>query len=73
MDYEKNIDKLAEIINRLENEKMPLSEEIELFKQAENLYKLCNDYLENAKGDIYKIKRDLELYREEKFNTNLNN
>ena len=72
--YNVSLDYLFGISNFMnENEKMPLSEEIELFKQAENLYKLCNDYLENAKGDIYKIKRDLELYREEKFNTNLNN
>ena len=72
MDYEKNIEKLNEIINRLENEKMSLSQEIELFKEAQCLYKDCNEYLENAKGNIYKIKRDLELYLEEKLNTETN-
>ena len=67
MDYEKKADELAEIIHRLENEKLSLSEEIELYKTAQKLYVECDEYLEKAKGDIYKIKRDLESYKEEKF------
>lgn len=69
MDYEKKVDELAEIIQRLENEKLPLSEEVELYKMAQKLYVECDEYLEKAKGNIYKIKRDLEVYREEKFNS----
>lgn len=69
MDYEKKIDQLTEIISRLENEKLLLSEEIELYKMAQKLYIECDEYLEKAKGNVYKIKRDLEAYKEEKFNS----
>ena len=69
MDYEQKLDQLADIINRLENEKLSLSEEIELYEKAEKLYIECDKYLETAKGNIYKIKQDLETYREEKFNS----
>ena len=69
MDYDKNIDELTKIIEILESKQMPLSEEIELFRQAEKLYFECNDYLEKAKGNIYKIKKEIEQYKEEKFNS----
>lgn len=67
MDYESNIDLLNQIIQKLENEKLSLDQEIELYNQAHTLYIKCDEYLEKAKGNIYKIKRDLESYKEEKF------
>lgn len=68
MDYEAKIGQLNNVLNKLENEQLPLGEEVELYKQAQQLYVECSEYLEKAKGDIYKIKKDLEVYREEKFN-----
>lgn len=66
MDYEKQIEELANIVNQLENEKLTLSDSVKLFERAEQIYKQCNDYLENAKGSVYKIRQDLDAYREEK-------
>ena len=66
-DYEKNINMLNEIANKLANEKLPVSESIKLYETAEKLYKECAEYLENQNGQIFKIKQDLEKYNEEKF------
>ena len=44
MDYEQKLDQLADIINRLENEKLSLSQEIELYEKAEKLNIECDRY-----------------------------
>ena len=66
-DYEKNIELLNEIAEKLAGEKLPISESVKLYESAEKLYKECAEYLENQNGQIYKIKQDLEKYNEEKF------
>lgn len=66
MDYEKNIEELNDIIEQLNKENLSIEKSIELFERAEVLYKECDLYLKNAKGDIYKIKNDLNCFREER-------
>jgi len=66
MDYEKNIQKLNEIIEKLSNDKLSLEESVKLYEQAEVLYKQCSDYLSLQTGKVYKIKQDLEHFTEEK-------
>lgn len=66
MDYEKNIEQLKNIIENLENEKLPLDEAIKLYGNAESLCKECTEYLQKSKGQIYKIKQNLTSFDEEK-------
>ena len=66
MDYEKNVEELNDIMNKLDNEKLSIEDSIKLFERAESLYKNCYSYLETAKGSIYKIREEIDKYREEK-------
>ena len=66
MDYEKKIEELNNIIAQLDNEKLTLNDSVKLFEEAEKIYKECDNYLESAKGNVYKVKQDLDAYREEK-------
>lgn len=66
MDYEKNIQKLNEIIEKLSNEKLLLEESVKLYEEAETLYKQCSEYLSLQSGKVFKIKQDLENFFEEK-------
>ena len=65
MDYEKNIEELNKILEKLSNEKLSLNESVELYENAEKLYKECNEYLEKQSGKVYKIKQELQKYVEE--------
>lgn len=66
MDYEKKIEEINNIITQLDNEKLTLEDSIKLFEKAEKIYKECDNYLESAKGNVYKIKQDLNTFREER-------
>ena len=66
MDYEKNIEALNEIIEKLSNEKLPIEESVSLYEKADQLYKECSEYLDLQSGKVYKIKQDLQKYVEEK-------
>ena len=68
INYEENIKKLNEILKRLEDEKLSVAESVKLYETAENLYKECAEYLENAKGSFYKIRQELDTFNEEKMN-----
>lgn len=66
MDYEKNIEKLNEIIEKLSNQKLSVEESVKLYESAEDLYKECYEYLNAQTGKVYKIKQDLQKFTEEK-------
>ena len=68
MNYEKNIDALNEIVDKLSNQKMSLDDSVKLYEDAQKLYLECSDYLEKQTGKVYKIKQDLEKYNEERMN-----
>ena len=65
MDYEKNIKELNKILEKLSNEALTLNESVELYENAEKLFKECNQYLSEQKGKVYKIKQELDKYSEE--------
>ena len=67
MDYEKNIEELNKIMLQLNDENISIEKSLTLFERAGELYKECSAYLKEAKGNIYKIKQDLNNYKEEKF------
>lgn len=66
MDYEKKIEELNEIIEKLSNDKLPLDEAVKLYEIAEKTYKECSVYLNEQTGKVYKIKQDLEKFHEER-------
>lgn len=68
MDYEKNVEELDVILKKLEDENLSIDESIKLFDRAQILYKECDEYLEKAKGSVYKVKKEIDKYKEEKMN-----
>ena len=53
--FEESLEKLEEIVNKLENGDIPLDDAIEEFKKAMDLVKICNDKLNTAEESIAKI------------------
>ena len=53
--FEESLEKLEEIVNKLENGEIPLDDAIEEFKKAMDLVKICNDKLNTAEESIAKI------------------
>ena len=58
LSFEESLEKLEEIVNRLENGNVPLDDAIEEFKNAMDLVKICNEKLEAAEESIGKIVKD---------------
>lgn len=58
LSFEESLEKLEEIVNRLENGDVPLDDAIEEFKKAMDLVKICNDKLNDAEESIAKIVKD---------------
>lgn len=55
MSFEDSLEKLEEIIKKLENGDVPLEEAIDEFNEAMKLVKTCNDKLNSAEKSIAKI------------------
>ncbi len=55
MDFEKALNKLEEINNKLERNKVPLEESIRLYELGMELVKYCGGKLNEAEGEIKKI------------------
>ncbi len=58
LSFEESLEKLEEIVNKLENGDVPLDEAITEFNKAMNLVKTCNEKLEAAEKSIAKIVKD---------------
>jgi exodeoxyribonuclease VII small subunit len=58
LSFEESLEKLEEIVNKLENGDVPLDEAITEFNKAMNLVKTCNEKLEAAEESIAKIVKD---------------
>ena len=58
LSFEESLEKLEEIVNKLENGDVPLDDAIEEFKKAMDLVKICNEKLESAEESIAKIVKD---------------
>ena len=55
LSFEESLEKLEEIVNRLENGDLPLDDAIDEFNKAMQLVKVCNDKLNSAEEAIAKI------------------
>lgn len=65
MNYEEKMIELENISKKLEQD-LPFEEAVELYSKATLMIKECLDNLENNKGQVYKIKQELDKYIEEK-------
>lgn len=55
LSFEESLEKLEEIVNKLENGDVPLDEAIDEFNNAMQLVKVCNEKLNSAEESIAKI------------------
>ena len=58
LSFEESLEKLEEIVNKLENGDIPLDDAIDEFKNAMELVKICNNKLNSAEEAIAKIVQD---------------
>lgn len=58
LSFEESLEKLEEIVNKLENGDVPLDDAIDEFSNAMKLVKLCNDKLTAAEESIAKIVKE---------------
>ena len=58
LSFEEILEKLEEIVNKLENGDVPLDDAIDEFSNAMKLVKLCNDKLTAAEESIAKIVKE---------------
>ena len=66
--YEEAVKELEEILEDLEREDLSLDDSLEKFKKGINLYKYCNEILNNVEGEIkILLKDELENLNEEDF------
>lgn len=65
MTYEEAIKEMEEIIQKLENENLPLSTAQQLFERASQLAKFAKDELSKTTGKLYQIKKELDETIEE--------
>ena len=56
--FEESLEKLEEIVDKLESGDVPLDDAIEEFDNAMKLVKICNDKLTTAEESIAKIVQD---------------
>ena len=58
LSFEESLEKLEEIVNKLENGDVPLDDAIDEFNKAMQLVKVCNEKLNSAEEAIAKIVQD---------------
>ena len=58
LSFEESLEKLEEIVNKLETGDVPLDDAIDEFTKAMELVKICNAKLNNAEDAIAKIVQD---------------
>lgn len=56
--YEKAIERLEEIVEKLNSNEISLDESLLLFEEGTKLTRDCHDMLENAKQKIVEIEKD---------------
>lgn len=56
--FEDNLNKLEEIVKKLESGEVPLDDAIKEFNEAMKLAKACDDKLKNAEEAITKLVKD---------------
>lgn len=65
--FEQAEKRLQEIALKLEDEKLPFSEAQKLYEEGSELVKFCLSSLDETKGKLTIIKKELDEFIEEKF------
>ena len=65
MNYEDSIKEIEEILEKLENDKLPLKDALALFERASELSKFAQDELNKTSGKLLQIKTELDKIVEE--------
>lgn len=60
LSYEEALKELNDIVEKLENGTLPMSEAIELFERGKKLVKVCYGHLDKAKGKLTEIKETID-------------
>lgn len=65
MTYEEAIKEMEEIVQKLQNENLPLKTARELFERASEIAKFAQEELSQTTGKLYQIKQTLDSITEE--------
>ena len=55
IDFEKSLKRLDEIVNKIENETLPLEECLKLYEEGQQIIKLLSEELKNAEEKIENV------------------
>ena len=58
LDFEKSIKKLEEIVQRLEDDQVPLEESLKLFAKGKKLARACEASLQEAENRVRRLMED---------------
>ena len=67
MNLDENLNKIEDIVTSMEKPDITIEEGLSLYEQGVKLAKECLTELNNVKGKVTAIKKDLEVFREENF------
>ena len=67
LSFEENLARLENIVQRLENDSLPLEESIKLFEEGMQLSKLCGERLTAAENKITLLLKERDGYAEVPF------
>lgn len=68
MTFEEKVKKLEEIVNKIESGEVGLEEASKLFTEGVEISKSCFEMLEESKGKVTILKKELEKLSEKPFN-----
>jgi len=60
-DFEKSLDRLKSIVEKMEKEEESLEKSLELYGEGIKLYKQCNEFLEKATRKVEILKNGKEI------------
>lgn len=69
MEIEKQLKKLEEIVEKIENDKTSIDEAIKMFEEGVSIIKNTQCQIDDAVGKITILKKDLDSLSEQKFST----
>lgn len=61
LSLEENLDKLDEIIERMESDELPLEEAFQAYSDGMRLLKICNDQIDRVEKQVLKLTEEGEL------------
>ena len=65
MNFDEKLKQVEQIVNDLSQD-LPMEQAVDKYQQGVLIIKECLANLEQSKGEIYKVKQDLDKYLEEK-------